>query len=170
MRGRKPKPTVVKKLNGNPGKRRPSRTVAAPPAISAAEPPSWLSEDARLEWHRLVQELRQLSILTALDLGALAAYCSAWGDFVEAEREIRKSGAVVKSRDRGSVRSPWVLIRNKAREQVVKIGAEFGLSPSSRPRVGHSGNPLPPVGETPGAQGDDLDRHLASYPRARLIQ
>ena len=50
-RGRKPTPTAIKELEGNPGKRplnknEPKPTKKAPPC------PKWLEPEAKKEWHR----------------------------------------------------------------------------------------------------------------------
>ena len=63
QRGRKPKPTAIKELEGNPGKRllnadepKPERKV--PPC------PKWLEPEAKKEWRRLSKQLEQIGVLT----------------------------------------------------------------------------------------------------------
>ena len=50
-RGRKPKPTHLKLIEGNPGKR-PIRTGPERPTTAMPEPPDHLNADARTEWDR----------------------------------------------------------------------------------------------------------------------
>ena len=50
-RGRKPKPTHLKLIEGNPGKR-PIRTGPERPVTTMPEPPDHLNADARTEWDR----------------------------------------------------------------------------------------------------------------------
>jgi len=76
MRGRRPKPTRLKVLTGNPGKR-PMNTNEPKPEPTVPECPNELGPVARAEWDRLAAELGKLKILTALDRAALAAYCRA---------------------------------------------------------------------------------------------
>ena len=72
MRGRKPLPSNVVRLRGNPGKRR--RNDAEPrPAPRVPTCPACLDGEARKEWKRLVAELADLGLLTRLDRGLLAA-------------------------------------------------------------------------------------------------
>ena len=59
MRGRKPKPTSVKILTGNPGKRRLNHEEPKPP-VSVPECPVELSPTAKAEWDRLGRELVRL--------------------------------------------------------------------------------------------------------------
>ena len=51
-RGRKPTPTAIKDLEGNPGKRKLNENEPKPEKKAPACP-KWLSKDARKEWHRL---------------------------------------------------------------------------------------------------------------------
>ena len=83
MRGRRPKPTRLKVLTGNPGKRRMNKHEPKPePAVP--ECPNELGPVARREWDRLASELGKLKILTALDRAALAANCGAYALCAEA--------------------------------------------------------------------------------------
>jgi phage terminase small subunit len=83
MRGRKPTPTHLKPLHGNPGNRSLNGAEPKPerraPDLSFASLPS-----AKAEWKRLAAQLIVLRILTELDRAALAAYCQAYGRWVEA--------------------------------------------------------------------------------------
>jgi phage terminase small subunit len=74
MRGRRPKPTRVKVLTGNPGKR-PLNHSEPRPELSVPECPTQLGPVAQQEWSRLVGELTKLRMLTNLDRAALGAYC-----------------------------------------------------------------------------------------------
>lgn len=54
MAGRKPKPTAVKKLEGNPGKRK-LNTKEPVPAKGMPTCPNWLLPEAKSEWKRLAE-------------------------------------------------------------------------------------------------------------------
>jgi P27 family predicted phage terminase small subunit len=69
--------------------------------------------------------------LTVADLGLLAAWCVAWSDFVAAETALTLR-LVVNGKDGHPVRSPWVIVKYKAIEAMVKIGDRMGFSPSAR--------------------------------------
>ena len=83
MRGRRPTPTRLKLLTGNPGKR-PLNEDEPRPESAVPECPPELSPTARKEWDRLVGELGALRMLTNLDRAALAAYCGAYALWAEA--------------------------------------------------------------------------------------
>lgn len=76
MKGRKPVPTQLKILAGNPGKR----------ALPENEPefdneipqlPDWLAGEALAAWHRLMPELHAVGIVAEAYRGPLVAYCEA---------------------------------------------------------------------------------------------
>ena len=73
QRGRKPKPTAVKQLEGNPGKRQLNANEPKP-AARAPSCPKWLEDDAKKEWRRLAKQMEQLGILTEVDMAAFAGY------------------------------------------------------------------------------------------------
>lgn len=134
MAGRRPKPTVLKELAGNPGKRPLNRREPKPPT-KLPLCPHHLQGEARREWTRLGRELVALGVMTKVDRAALAAYCVAWGRWVEAEAQVTKLGTIVKTADGNMIQNPYLSIANRAMEQMTKLAGEFGMTPSSRSRV-----------------------------------
>jgi P27 family predicted phage terminase small subunit len=134
MRGRKPKPTALKLIEGNPGKR---PINGHEPKPSAARPtcPSHLSPTAKAEWKRLAGGLHRIGLLTQADRTALAAYCQAYGKWVEAEKRLADTPTLLKMPSGYIQLSPWVTISNKQMELMVKYMVELGLTPSSRSRM-----------------------------------
>ena len=96
MRGRKPKPVALKLLEGNPGKRPINGREPRPPA-SQPTCPAHLSPTAKAEWKRLAGMLNQVGMLTQADRAALAAYCQAYGRWVEAERKLAETPALLRT-------------------------------------------------------------------------
>lgn len=75
--------------------------------------PEHLSETARTEWNRITIEQRES--LTSADTPALAAYCTAYARWIEAEQQIQKSGTVVKtSKDSKPVPNPYLAVSKQA--------------------------------------------------------
>ena len=134
MRGRIPKPTRLKALAGNPGKR-PLNAGEPRPEIAIPECPAELGPVARQEWERLAGELAPLRMITALDRAALAAYCGAYAMWLEATEAIQKYGTMVKSPSGYPVQSPYVSIANRQAEIMMRIASEFGFTPASRSRI-----------------------------------
>ena len=143
MKGRKPIPNDIKRAAGNPGRRplnehEPVYTV--PGRVPYA--PRHLNEVAQREWNRAARMLMQARVLTEADLVALELYCQAYGRWVEAEKKVAASGAVLKSAETGGLyQNPYLAIANKAHEQMMKLLPEFGMTPSSRTRIHALGEP-----------------------------
>lgn len=134
MRGRKPVPTELKKLRGNPGKRALPANEPKPRRV-LPRAPKHLSAVAKAEWQRLARELFELGLLTVVDRTALAAYCAAYARWVRAEEEMA-DGNLVGTNDKGvPIKSPWVTIANEALSQMKAFMVEFGMTPSSRARI-----------------------------------
>jgi P27 family predicted phage terminase small subunit len=134
MRGRRPIPTRIKVLTGNPGKR-PLNEHEPHPEPRIPDCPPQLGPIAREEWERLTSELSSLRIVTALDRPALAAYCNAYGLWAEATDAIQKYGTMVKSPTGYPIQSPYVSIANRQAEIMMRIASEFGFTPASRSRI-----------------------------------
>ncbi len=136
MRGRRPKPTKLKQLTGNPGKRplRHVRGLVSAPLEDKA--PVWLGKDARQEFIRVRSELHRAGLLSRLDSVLVLAWCSAFGDFVCACRVLLRSGAVRRDRDGNLRRNPWLLVKARAVQELQRIATEFGMTPSARARLG----------------------------------
>jgi P27 family predicted phage terminase small subunit len=77
-----------------------------------------------------------MGLLSRADRPALAAYCTAWSRWVEAEAMVKKYGAIVKSPEKNfPMKSPYLSIADQAMETMRKLLVEFGLTPSSRSRI-----------------------------------
>ena len=135
MKGRKPTPTALHVLRGNPGKRRRNPREPRPPPLEALEAPAWLDPAAREEWLRLAPLLGQLGVVTATDVDALAAYCEAWTTWKQATRKLRQNGLVVTTGDGDPVVSPYVKIAHNAMAHCARLLVELGMTPSARARV-----------------------------------
>ena len=132
-RGRKPKPTALKKLEGNPGKR-PLNELEPMPQVTMLRCPNWLEPEAKKEWRRLAPVLIGAGILTSADAVPFAGYCQAYARWKEAEQEVSKLGMVYRDGDR--IRSnPYIAIARAAFAEVKSLAAEFGLTPANRTAI-----------------------------------
>ena len=138
-RGPPPKPTRLKLLTGNPGKR-PINSREPQPLKVAPRCPQWLTAEARKVWRRMVPLLRGMGVLTAVDGDALTAYCQTHARWKAAEEFLAKHGEVYPIRDdAGRLKCmqqfPQVSI---ARNHLLILRAyqqEFGLTPAARTRI-----------------------------------
>jgi len=85
MRGDKPKPTALKLLAGNPGKRALNDREPDPGALDLT-PPAELSAEAVTQWNRLAPMLAQCGVLKKSDRDVLSHYCVAYVAFYEGVR------------------------------------------------------------------------------------
>jgi P27 family predicted phage terminase small subunit len=97
--------------------------------------PAHLNAAAAIEWRRVARALRDAGVLTVFDRAALAAYCQAWGRWVEAEERLRETPPLVKTPSGYVQQSPWLLIANKQLELMGRYMVELGLTPAARSRV-----------------------------------
>jgi len=134
MRGRKPVPTPLRVITGNPGKR-PLNPLEPKPRVAVPTCPAHLSPSAKAEWKRLGHTLHQLGVISELDRAALAAYCQAYGRWVEAERKLKETPVLLRTPAGYVQPSPWLGIANKSLETMHKFMCELSLSPVSRSRV-----------------------------------
>ena len=123
MAGRKPKPTAVKKLEGNPGKRK-LNTKEPNPGKGMPDCPARLSE-----------KLNQMGVLTEIDRSAFAAYCQSYARWKEAQEHINSEGATYETENGMQRPNPWVAICNTEQRLMMQAASEFGLTPSARSRI-----------------------------------
>ena len=160
MSGPPRKPTKVRRAEGNPGKLPINENEPEPPA-GDLQCPDWLQGAGRGEWDKLIDMFAEMKsdgqeFITKADETALAAYCQAYSDLVEAVEKlnnpkigsvfpIRSEGKYVKKPDgtteyrEGAIKylqqTPWVAMKNKALIALRQYAAEFGFTPASRARV-----------------------------------
>ena len=134
MRGRKPAPTSLRRLNGNPGKRGYNHAEPVPPE-GLPDCPRHLTEVARDEWARIAGALYDMGVLTMVDRAALAAYCQAYARWVEAEEKLKETPVMLKTPSGYVQQSPWLSVANKQMELMGRYMAELGITPASRSRV-----------------------------------
>jgi len=135
MAGRRPLPTNVLKMRGNPG-RRPLNENEPQPRKGKPICPSHLDDEAKREWKRICNTLLDMGLLTTADRPALAAYCVAWSRWVAAEDMVRTTGLILKAPQSGSLmHNPYLTIANTAMEQMRRMMVEFGLTPAARSKV-----------------------------------
>ena len=133
MRGRKPKPTEIKKRAGNPGKRK----------LPQAEPKPRVSADLRADAigklavqfrERYLPELRRLRVLTDVDVAAFelmgAHYAMAWN----AARRIQREG-LTRDVEGAMHKHPLLQVFRDNSNAFRAYAAEFGMTPSSRTRI-----------------------------------
>ena len=150
VRGRKPKPTALKLLEGNPGKRAVNAREPKPrPAqTSALSPRRFLDRYGREEWHRVVPELSLLGLLTTVDLAAVEIYCDLYAQWRRARVKLRTGFT-----DANGKRKPEAQVVKDTAALMRQYMVEFGLTPSSRARLETDEPPAPSAVKPTGTDG-----------------
>ena len=123
MPGPPPKPTALKLLAGNPGKR--PLNAAEPKPSSGAKPPSYIVSDPALllEWNRHASRLLPLGLLTEIDDDALGMMCLL-------QVRLRALCAAIAA---GEVVGAAAII--DLSKELRALWARFGMTPADRARV-----------------------------------
>lgn len=127
------KPTHLKLLDGNPGK----RAITPPPKVSPERPiaPPHLSDEAKREWGYLVPRLDEIGMLSKIDRTALEIYCESVSTWRAATAILHEGGVLIRGDKGRIVKNPAAQIARDAATTVRLIGSEFGLTPASRERM-----------------------------------
>src|ERR1700736_878819 len=154
MPGPPPIPFALRKLRGNPGKRRLRAEPEPQIPKTCPEPPSFLNAYAQDEWWRTAPQLHALGLLSAIDVACLAEYCQSYGHWRQAEEALARMadrdetmhGLLIKTTDGNAKRNPLVKIAADAAQDMLAYAGHFGLTPVARTRLAAGGyaQPSPP--------------------------
>lgn len=138
MKGRKPKPTHLHLINGNPGKRTRNRTEPQPPR-GIPNPPEHISDRAKLAWGAMAVKLDEMGVLTYADAWALEQLAENYAEILEWRKIIENTGRMTiittTKGDERDVVNPACIALSDTEKRFRAMMAEFGLTPSSRSRV-----------------------------------
>lgn len=143
MKGRKPKPTALRIIEGNREHRTIHPELEPKPDKIAPSCPRELKGDERKAWRYLVRELTKMQVIASSDRAQMVGYCDAWGRWTKAKRMIAEAelkgsgipGELQLSSKGGFCENVWLRISNRALVDLIKYGAELGLNPIQRTRV-----------------------------------
>ncbi|MEA1831730.1 phage terminase small subunit P27 family [Methylobacterium durans] len=97
--------------------------------------PSWLPEEAKDEWRRVLPSLIQRRILTDTDMATVESYCLAVGTIRRCQITIAREGDTVET-NTGSKRHPAFQTLGQMMTEMRRLAAELGLTPASRNKAG----------------------------------
>ncbi len=139
--GNRPKPTILKLIQGNPGKRPLNESEPEPPK-GIPEMPAYLEAFpiAVSEWEREVKILDDMGIMTIADSGILATRCYMAAQIQAISKEIKKKGRTIKTM-MGRKTNPLVTQLTKYITEYRQIGNLLGLDPSGRSKIKVSRKP-----------------------------
>lgn len=133
-RGRKPKPTTLKVIEGNRGKRAMNKNEPQPEGDLHAAP-EWMTAEQRAGWDYAIAHA-PYGLLKKLDRSALTVWVVAEDLHRQASIAVSKFGLITKSPNKGEpMQNPYLPIINRQAQIMLKAAAELGFTPSSRSRV-----------------------------------
>jgi P27 family predicted phage terminase small subunit len=136
MRGRKPSPTKLKIVRGNPGKRRVNTSEPEhPPMPDETCPADLVDPAARAEWDRVATQLIRVGQVSMVDRVTLIGYCLKYAQWKALEAEARLHPFIVKAPSGYPIPNPALGMANKVFALMLKAAAELGITPASRSRV-----------------------------------
>src|SRR5574341_216153 len=140
---RPPKPTALKLIAGNPGKRALNKQEPDPSYLADLTPPKWLSDAAKLVWQEVAPAASRAKLLTEVDVQAFAMGCIAIAQYRQATDRV--AGQAVKSKtvldeegkpvQAGEHINPWALVQSMCFKQAMAVFDKFGMTPQARTRI-----------------------------------
>jgi P27 family predicted phage terminase small subunit len=128
MRGRKPKPTHLKEVAGNPG-RRPLNKAEPKPKGDLFACPDHLSADQAAGWSYAIASAPK-GLLKRLDRSALVAWVVAEDMHRQSTVALNAGGLVVNGKT-----SPYIGILNRQAHLMLRAAEQLGFTPTSRGRI-----------------------------------
>jgi P27 family predicted phage terminase small subunit len=133
--GRPPKPTALKELAGNPGKRPLPKNAPQPRGTMRRMPATRLEPLAQFTWVQLRAALEPLGLLTDADSETFELLCRHFARAIEADELVRVERLVLDG-EKSSYRHPADVAFVQHSRMFLRYASEFGLTPSSRTVIG----------------------------------
>ena len=151
---RQPTSAAATRKNLTPAERKQridNENALRPKRVGKIICPTWLDDNAKLEFARIVKEMKTMGILTSIDIPSLAICCDAYSKWQIATEFVNKHGLLkVKESARGvkSIENnPAIKDALRYGELYRKMTVECGLTPNARLRMA--------VQKTPAGEGPD---------------
>jgi P27 family predicted phage terminase small subunit len=138
MAGRRPKPTALKILEGNPGHRPLNLREPKPPkGVPVCQIMS--SEKSQVTYAALATQLDAMGVLTTADSSALELLADVLTEYRQARDVVQSKGPTYpcKTKNNGLMNRirPEVRIAESAMKRALSMLTEFGLTPAARTKV-----------------------------------
>ena len=163
-RGPKPKPTSILKLGGS-WRGNINRSEPKPSKKKTVRAPSYLNDEAKKIWDRIVPVLKDMQVLTHADVHALARYCDAYVLWIATCHFLNENGLayiIYETDEIGNETNQIRMVKKYPQADCyLKLSAllsryeqEFGLTPSARSRITVDSGPM--YGRNDGSKPDIL--------------
>jgi P27 family predicted phage terminase small subunit len=137
MKGKISKSTELKKLSGT---FRADRVKAGMVGIALSrvpKAPNWLNDESKIIFKDICKMILSHKMLFDTDVYLIAVYSFEFWVFKTSVAKLQEpENLVMKTQSGYEQISPWITIRNQAQKNIRDIGAQFGLDPASRAKLG----------------------------------
>lgn len=133
MPGPPKKPTALKLVAGNPGKRALNKREPKPRG-NLYDAPDWLTDQQKVGWQYAI-DTAPLGLLKRVDRSTLVAWVVAEDLHRQAAKKLNGGAMLIKTPNGMPVQSPYLSILNKQAMIMLKAASEMGFTPASRSRV-----------------------------------
>ena len=130
---RLPKPTHLKLVEGNKGKRAVNNFEPDPDYLNDLRAPGHLPKFAIPVWDDLAPKLRKAKLLTVLDVDAVTQLCIAIAQYRHATDELNLD--FINYGQKGQSLNQLMVAQSMAFKQANAIMQQFGMTPAARSRV-----------------------------------
>lgn len=98
--------------------------------------PAWLlNADAKKEWKRITEELKEIELIGNLDYANLACYCNAYANYIKVTRQLKKEPYCIERETRTGViivKNPLIDIQTNYAAEMRKFAGLCGMTIDSR--------------------------------------
>lgn len=137
MKGRPPKPTEQRLLEGNPGNRPiPAVVNIGGKPVIADKPPASLDAYGKRAWKDLVPLLIEGNVLDRVDTHVLTTVCNTVSRLERIRRAINKDGLTTEGSKGQLVAHPLLTHEANLTTLLLRLAEQFGMTPSARARLG----------------------------------
>lgn len=133
MKGRKPKPTALRVLEGNPGKRPINKNEPKPKPL-APTTSSWMSAEAKKLRKQLAPKLENMGLLTEVDGPAFDFMITHYALAAEAAAMIKRDGIIDESKPTLKAHPAMKILKDNS-AAFLRYASSFGLTPAERSRL-----------------------------------
>lgn len=135
--GRKPLPTQLKIVTGNPGKRKVNKNEPVAPT-ERPQPPAHLSVKEKRHFVEICDFLEGMKILSSADKYTIELAAHYWEDYLITKKAVKKArfqDAFDKEGNKTVKSHPSVAQRNASVKMLNSLLGELGLTPTARTRL-----------------------------------
>lgn len=97
--------------------------------------PDFIGSYGQIEYKRITSKLDNIDIHNDAYYSLLVMYCEAWNEFVELTIQMKDMGAIVMTANGNPVQNPVLGAKNRAAERMLKVAAQFGMTPQARRKL-----------------------------------